>query len=216
MYSVLITAAGRGERLDLGYNKVLFEIKGKTILAYSVEFFLKDKEVDEIILVINQNDEEKIRDLFNEEKIKYVYGGITRQESVLNGLKAVRNPYVFIHDGARPYLENSDIKKIKEKLKTTACVLGAKVKESLARMSFSKLKNYVNRDEYILLKTPQAFKTEEILQAHLQANEKNNSYTDDASLYIEEMNKDVEVIEVNEMNIKMTTKLDIMILEEIL
>lgn len=216
MYSVIILAAGKGTRLNLGYNKVLYQIKNKTILEYSVERFLKDKDFDEIIIVVNEKDELQIKELFSQKNIQTCYGGITRQDSVYNGLSKVTNKYVLIHDGARPYIDISDLLKIKQTVKTNACVLVQKVKESLAKQSFNKLKTYLNREDYILLKTPQAFLTEKIKKAYELATKNDNMYTDDASVYMNELNEEVITIESSEFNIKLTTEFDLKILEEIL
>jgi 2-C-methyl-D-erythritol 4-phosphate cytidylyltransferase len=216
MYSVIILAAGKGTRLNLGYNKVLYQIKNKTILEYSVERFLKDKDIDEIIIVVNEMDELQIKELFSGKNIQICYGGITRQDSVYNGLSKVTNKYVLIHDGARPYIDISDLLKIEQTVKTSACVLVQKVKESLAKQSFNKLKTYLNREDYILLKTPQAFLTEKIKKAYELATKNDNMYTDDASVYMNELNEEVITIESSEFNIKLTTEFDLKILEEIL
>ncbi len=216
MYSVIILAAGKGTRLNLGYNKVLYQIKNKTILEYSVDFFLQDQDFTEIVIVVNKHDEIQIKELFNSKNIKIAYGGITRQDSVYNGLSLVTNKYVLIHDGARPFIDYKDIARIKETVKTEACVLVQKVKESLAKQSFNKLKTYLNRENYILLKTPQAFFTEKIKKAYELALKNDNMYTDDASVYMHELNEEVTTIEGNEFNIKLTTEFDLKILEEIL
>jgi len=216
MYSVIILAAGRGVRVNLGYNKVFYEINEKTVLEYSVDFFLKDPNFTEIIVVANQKDILQVKELLSRKNVIITLGGITRSDSVYKGLKKVTNKYVMIHDGARPYIDKKNIDSLKETVRTNACVLAKKVKDSIAKQSFNKLNRYVNREEYVFLQTPQAFQTNKIIRAYELAMENENVYTDDASLYMQELKEDVIIIEGNELNIKLTTELDIRILEAIL
>lgn len=216
MYSVIILAAGKGTRLNLGYNKVFYEINQKSILEYSVEYFLKDSSFSEIIIVTTEKDQSHVKELLKGKDIKITLGGITRQESVYNGLKKVNNKYVLIHDGARPYIDKNDIENLKKTVKENPCVLAKKIKESIAKVSFGKLKSYVNRDNYMLLQTPQAFTTDKIIKAYDLAIVNENSYSDDASLYMQELQEDVIILEGNENNIKLTTELDLRILEALL
>jgi len=216
MYSVIILAAGKGTRLNLGYNKVFYEIHHKTILEYSVDYFLKDSSFSEVIVVANEKDLSHLKEILSGKEVKITLGGITRQESVYNGLKKVNNKYVMIHDGARPFIDKDDIENLKLVVKENACVLGKKLKDSIARQSFGKLQSYVNRDNYVLLQTPQAFTTSKIIKAYDLAIKNENSYSDDASLYMHELLEDVIIIEGNEFNIKLTTELDLKILEAVL
>lgn len=216
MYSVIIVAAGKGSRLNLGYNKVFYEINHKTVLEYSVDYFVKDPDFSEIIIVTSEKDLNHMKNLLTGKNIKITLGGITRQESVYNGLKKVTNKYVMIHDGARPFIDKTDIENLKLAVRDSACVLAKKLKESIAKHSFNKLNSYVNRDNYVLLQTPQAFATSKIINAYEKAIKNENSYSDDASLYMQELHDDVIIIDGNELNIKLTTELDIKILEAIL
>ncbi|MDD4070413.1 MAG: IspD/TarI family cytidylyltransferase [Candidatus Izemoplasmatales bacterium] len=216
MYSVIILAAGKGLRLNLGYNKVFYEIKNKSILEYSVDYFLKDSSFTEIIVVINDKDKSQIKEILAGKNVKITTGGITRQESVYNGLKKASNKYVLIHDGARPFICKQDIDLLKRTVLENACVLAKKLKESIAKNSFGKLKKYINRDEYVFLQTPQAFLTEKIIKAYELAIKNNQTYSDDASLYMQELEEDVIIVDGNEFNIKLTTELDLRILEAVL
>ncbi|MDY0317630.1 MAG: 2-C-methyl-D-erythritol 4-phosphate cytidylyltransferase, partial [Candidatus Izemoplasmatales bacterium] len=75
MYSVIILAAGKGTRLNLGYNKVFYEIKQKSILEYSVDYFLKDSSFSEIIVVTSEKDQNQVKELLKGKDFKIVLGG---------------------------------------------------------------------------------------------------------------------------------------------
>ncbi len=115
--SLIITAAGKGSRLNASKNKTLLRIYDKTILELCIDALIKQQEIDEIIISYNEVDYKAYTkilkkyqntSLYSEKTIKLVEGGNERHNSVLNCLKAVNNKadYVMIHDAARPFLLN--------------------------------------------------------------------------------------------------------------
>ena len=217
MFSVVIVAAGNASRAGLGYNKIFYPIKGKYLIEYSVDYFLKDNDFKEIIIVVSKNDLQRVRSLFSSSKIKYVFGGSSRQRSVFNGLSLVTEEFVMIHDSARPNLQILNIDYLKqETINNDACVLFTPTKDSVIEYNKGKIIKYLNRDNIGLIQTPQAFRTSLIKKAHSLALKNGNNYTDDASLYIKELNKDISLILGDETNIKATTKIDFTFLEEVL
>ncbi len=217
MYSAIIVAAGSAKRTGLGYNKMLYKIKGKSILEHSLKHFIEDDDFKEIVIVLSKEEISKVKSMLSNQKIKYVIGGSTRQKSVFNGLSLVNEKYVFIHDGARPNIDRKQIMQLKQVCRNTeACVLYTKAKDSVIQFNESKIHNYLDRDTVGLIQTPQVFDSKSIKKAHSLAINNKNNYTDDASLYMGELNKAVELVEGNDLNIKATTKFDLMLLEEIL
>lgn len=217
MFSTVIVAAGSAKRTGLGYNKIFYKIHGKTLLEYSLANFLMDDDFKEIIIVLSKEDLHEVRKLFSNPKIKYVIGGSTRQKSVFNGLSLVNEEYVFIHDGARPNLSKEKIIELKEMMKSRdAVILYTKVKDSVVKYDGDEVSEYLNRDHIGLVQTPQVFRSVLIKKAHSQAINTKKCYTDDASLFASELNKEICLIESNEFNIKATTKFDLMLLEELL
>ena len=86
MNSVIIVAAGIGSRLGGKTPKQFIELdSNKSILHVSVEAFLKNKLIDEIIIVVLPVWLEKIKNEFNQCIV--VAGGKTRSESSIIGLK---------------------------------------------------------------------------------------------------------------------------------
>jgi len=217
MFSTIIVAAGSAKRTELGYNKIFYKIHGKTLLEYSLVHFLKDDDFKEIIIVLSKEDLHEVRKIFSDPKIKYVIGGSTRQKSVFNGLSLVNEEYVFIHDGARPNINKEIILDLKEKVKNRdAVILYTKVKDSVVKYYENEVSEYLNRDEIGFIQTPQVFRSDLMKKAHSQAINNKNFYTDDASLFMKELKKDIYLVENNDLNIKATTKLDLMLLEELL
>lgn len=103
-YSVIITAGGASTRFGNNRNKLLEKINDKEIIKYTIEAF-SNELIDEIIIPTNKNIIAYLMKIFdNNSKIKIIEGGLTRQESVYKALQYVKNPYVLIHDGARPMI----------------------------------------------------------------------------------------------------------------
>ena len=217
MYSVIIVAAGSSQRAGLGYNKIFYKINDKTLLEYTIDNFIKDSDFKEIVIVLSKNDLSQVKSLFTNERIKYVIGGSTRQKSVFNGLNLINSKYVFIHDGARPNISKSEIAKLKQVSRNTdAVVLYSKVNDSVVKYGEDKIIEYLDRSEIGLIQTPQVFRSDLIKQAHSLALHNGNNYTDDASLYMKELNKKVTLIEGQDLNIKATTIYDLTLLEDLL
>jgi len=217
MFSAIILGGGSGERMGLGYNKVLYKIKEKTVIEHASKLFIEDPEFSEVIIVANREDYDRIKILFKQEKVKVIKGGDTRQKSVYEALiNLLEDTYVFIHDGARPNISKKSIEILKKEVINQPAILFTKAKDSIIQYKNDIIKEYLNRDQIGYIKTPQAFKKEEILKAYELALEKDHEYTDDASLYMGELKKDIRLIEDNDANIKLTTKFDLDIMEDIL
>lgn len=199
-YNVVIPAAGTGSRMNLGYNKLLFILNGKTIIEQSIKSFIEDKDCKLIILVCNELDESNFKNIIIDNKIIYVRGGAIRQTSVNNGLQYVTSDYVLIHDGARPYLTKKLLETIKSTLKDYSCVIPVvKAKEATVCNG-----DYL--DDVYLVQTPQAFHTSILKKAMKQCK---SIYRDEGSLVKKELDITLTLIEGEYQNIKITTIEDI-------
>ncbi len=217
MYTALIVAAGSGTRVDLGYNKVFYEVHSKPILLYSVDQFIKDTDFSEIIIVHAKGEYERMKAVLKDRTVIFVEGGSTRQESVYNGLKAVTNAVVFIHDGARPNLKTQYLEQLKAKLcEAQALTLAMKSKDTIKIVRNGQIVGDVPRDESYLIQTPQVFITDEIKKAHEAFKKSNIPFTDDTSIYKAYNHGVVSIVEGDDENIKVTTKFDLLKLEDIL
>ena len=122
-YQAIVLAAGEGLRSHLSYHKVLYPIQNKPMIYWSILPFVEDKECQSIILVIHPQDEMQLKQSISDQKITFIHGGKTRQESVQRGLTYIHEEYVIIHDGARPFLKKDLLKRLKNALKNHACVI---------------------------------------------------------------------------------------------
>lgn len=196
-YSCLIMAAGSGQRMGLGFNKVLYKLaSGKTILEESMKHFIDDDDCKEIIVVIN----EKI-DFIKHSKVIFEKGGTLRMDSVLNGLKKASCDFVMIHDGSRPYFKKRHLEQLKASLiKNNACILAVKAKDTIKKVVDLKIKETLDRDFIYLAQTPQCFKKDLLLKAYENCDFK---ATDDSSI-VEFLGHEVSIVEGDYANIKIT------------
>ncbi len=119
MYSAMVLAAGIGSRMGLGYNKMLYEIKGAPVIIHTIKKFLNDATCGQIVLVVNEIEINTMQQLLSEanlmdERIEIVKGGKERQYSVYNGLQVINQDIVLVHDGARPFVTSEMIQKCYE------------------------------------------------------------------------------------------------------
>ena len=201
---VIIAAAGKGERLGLGYNKLLMRIEEQSILYRTVSAFVGLSFVHNIIVSISPVDEEAIRRELDGLDVTYAYGGDTRTDSVKNALALVTTPYVLIHDGARPFVTTDLITKVMETtVSKGACIPALPITDTVKRVVDGTVVDTPPRSELVAVQTPQGFDTEKLRLAYST----DGIYTDDASAY--ERIARVYTVMGEETNTKITTPSDI-------
>ena len=204
MISVILLMAGVGSRMNMNQNKVLLKLNDKPVFIHSYEKFKKFGL--EIICVINPNDELDVKTALSDD-VNIVYGGKTRQESVYNGLMQCKGNYVLIHDAARPLISEEVIQKIVDMSKLELPILTYfKCKNTVKDISDGV--KTLNRDNIIFAATPQCASLNDMIYCHQEANKNNYIATDDISLIEKYLNKEILLLESNEENFKITTKLD--------
>lgn len=220
----IIVAAGRGKRMGMDFNKQFILLNNKPILAYTLEKFEKTESIDEIVLVVGKDEigfvKENIIDKYSIKKVsKIVAGGKERQDSVYNGLLAVKEhcSIILIHDGARPFIEEELIEKsIDMAIKMGAVVVAVPVKDTIKRVDNDmKVIDTLKRDELWSIQTPQTFQYKLLKKAYDLNRENKDIVTDDAMM-VERLGGTVNILKGSYKNIKITTPEDLIIAENIL
>ena len=202
MVSVIVVMAGSASRMHIKENKVYLPLGNKAVFEYCLDLFLSYSF--EVICVIRKEDRNQLKQY--ESKVKIVYGGKTRQESVYNGLKEATKPYVLIHDAARPFLSKTTVDACLHSLKENkACLVVAPCKDSIYQRTPLKA---IARDTLLLAQTPQGGRTNDLLEVHQEAIKEGFQATDDISLLLKYKDCMVELIEGSDENFKITTQLD--------
>ena len=218
--TAVILAAGQGRRMGTKIQKQYLLLAGKPVLYYSLDTFQKSELIDEICIVTGAGDEEYCRQEIVERygftKVNQIIaGGAERYLSVWNALQTLDgNGYVFIHDGARPFVDEAMITRVYEEVCAFhACVVGMPVKDTIKIADEDGfVKETPDRSRVWMVQTPQVFETEIVKQAYskLMETEKTN-VTDDAMVVEQMMQIPVKFVEGSYENIKITTPEDLKI-----
>nr|WP_317333789.1 2-C-methyl-D-erythritol 4-phosphate cytidylyltransferase [uncultured Romboutsia sp.] len=223
MNGVVIVAAGTGSRMNMGINKQFIKLEGKEIIAYTIEKFYNNSNIEDIVVVVKENESEffkkEILGKYNFRNIKIAYGGKERQDSVYNGLKLLdeKCDIVLIHDGARPFISDKIIDNCIEKAKEhKAIVVGVPVKDTIKVIDNDKnIVDTPNRSVLWAVQTPQTFDYNILIDAYKDAF-KNGFYGTDDAMLVERVGYKVKVVEGSYNNIKITTQEDLNVGSQIL
>ena len=149
-----------------------------------------------------------------------IAGGRERYDSVYAGLCACEDSdYVFIHDGARPFLTEDMIRRGKEAvLASGACVIGMPSKDTIKIADENGMvASTPSRSLVWNIQTPQIFSYTAIREAYERARQQNMAdITDDAMVMERFGNMKIKLVEGSYENIKITTPEDILVAEKIL
>ena len=111
MNIAIILSGGTGMRVGANIPKQFIKVQGKPILAYTLENFQNDPEIDEIEIVCHKDWTQNVRDIcrkYDIAKLRWLTnGGATFQKSTLNGIfnlrdKISRDDIVVIAFGVSP------------------------------------------------------------------------------------------------------------------
>lgn len=143
--------------------------------------------------------------------ITMVVGGKERQDSVLNALQILPEDceWVMIHDGVRPFVSRRLLEDTWRAAQLTGVAIAAlSVNDTVKRVRGQQVLETLPRDEIKLVQTPQIFRKDLILAAYAKAQELGWTGTDDAS-FAERLGINVQVVEGEPTNIKVTTPADL-------
>lgn len=224
--AAVLLAAGQGRRMNNPIPKQYLLLKEKPVLYYSLKT-LEESMLDEIILITNANDIEycknEIIDRYQFQKVKKIIcGGKERYYSVYNGLNELKEvDYVWIHDGARPFLTNQMILDTFQAVQQyRACVIGMPVKDTIKIVNENKIiQETPPRETIWSVQTPQVFEFSLIKKAYdkfIKEKKETLQITDDAMLVEQMTNCDVKLVQGDYHNIKITTPEDLIIAETFL
>lgn len=224
--TAILLAAGMGSRMGNpdGVTKQMMSLGGMPVIARTIDAFEKSKAVREIVLV-GRADElgryEEMKQTYGFTKLcKLVVGGATRQESAIEGFKAVSDTteLVLIHDGARCLVTEEII----DKVSRAALVHGAAVAVEGATSTVKQIdakgmiEQTLDRTLVRFAQTPQAFRTEVYRAAVYLTLSKGPFMATDDSMFAENIGLPVKAVECGDENIKITTRRDLYVAEAIL
>jgi len=209
MVGAIIVGGGKSSRF--GEDKISYLIDDKPLIYYTALPFIKSDFINEIVVVLSKDNYKKIKKYFgNLKKIKnIVVGGEERKDSVINGLECFLNSNidkVLIHDGARPIVKSELINKIVYKIDDKKCIVPVIAANETIKFIKNKKIKTLNRDSLYITQTPQGFPFPKIY--YLYKKYENKKLFDD-SMVFELENEEIELINGDFSNIKVTYNNDI-------
>ena len=220
----LVPAAGMGKRMGASINKQYLLLGGKPILARTLELFQQADFIDEVYPIVPQEEIDYCRvnivEKYGITKVRQIIaGGAERQNSVLNGLRAVAMStagIVVIHDGARPLVPLSAVRRSVElAAEHDGALVAVPAKDTVKIVKGAFVISTPPRDSLWLAQTPQTFRYGIIRHAYETAEAEGFIGTDDASL-LERTGKKVHIVIGDYRNIKITTPEDLTLAEAFL
>lgn len=237
--TAVVLAAGSGSRMHSSVPKQFMKLEGKPLICYALQAVEQSAIIDDCILVTGAEDiaymQREIVEKYGFSKVDTItaggserYESVARAMAVLEGgdMKAAnRDGYVFIHDGARPFLTE----KILEDTYAAAyaygaCVAAMPVKDTI---KLADGEGYAvqtpNRSTVWTVQTPQVFEVQMICEAYRRLmgqlpalRQQGIQITDDAMVVETMMNRHVKLVQASYKNIKITTQEDMKIAEVLL
>ncbi len=221
-FAVILAAAGKSRRFsDKNYKKPFANLAGRAVWLHSAEKFIGRDDCAQTIVVIAAEDREEFQRRFGANVaimgIEVCEGGKERSDSVKNALALVKEDVelVAVHDAARPCLTERWIDQaLAAAAKHGAALLASRVTATLKRTDADRMiQETVSRENLWQAQTPQIFRRELLAQAHAQG--AGSEVTDDAQL-VEQLGHPVQIVECSPLNVKITTKEDLRLAEQIL
>ena len=208
---IIIVAGGSGSRMGSTIPKQFLDLNSKPILMHTIEKMYRSLDHSEIILALPKSKFDTWKKLCQEHQFKVnhqvIEGGNTRFESVSNALKKVNEQSIIaVHDGVRPLVKNSVVNECMQTAQKKGTAIPVMAIEESLRQKTDSGSVVVNRDEYLIVQTPQCFSSEVLLKAYQQ--DYSPTFTDDASV-VEAMGIEIQLIQGNKENIKITTQEDL-------
>jgi 2-C-methyl-D-erythritol 4-phosphate cytidylyltransferase len=222
MNAAIIVAAGQGVRMGPLVRKQFLQLDGSPILSHTLRVFDSCPLIDHICLVVPEGEIAYCRQnvlpaATLQTPLTLVAGGPARQDSVWNGLMALKGSsgLVAIHDGVRPFVTSEQLADcIQMADRHGACILGIPATDTLKTVSADgHIYSTLERENVWLAQTPQVFRYDLIWKAHEQSRKEGITGTDDAELLEKTLGTPIKIIPGSRNNIKITTPEDLLLAE---
>ena len=226
--TAVVLAAGTGSRMQSGVAKQFMELDGRPLIWYALHAVEESSVVDDCVLVTGAEDisyvKKEIVEKYGFRKVAAVVaGGAERYDSVYLALRFIadggltvpnRDGYVFIHDGARPFLTEEILRRCYDEVRVCrACVAAMLVKDTVKVADHDGFAvRTPDRSTLWQIQTPQVFETRLITEAYekMMARQKAAGVriTDDAMAVETFTDVPVKLVRGSYENIKVTTPED--------
>lgn len=212
---VIIPAAGIGTRFGGATPKQFTPLRGRPLIAYAIEKFLREESVKRIIICVAQErrtEFERTVVACGWKSVDVVVGGATRQDSVFRGLVAASSgsaTLVAVHDAVRPFFTVATFQQLLEAAEVHGAALPAlPVSDTIHRVVDQFIVETADREEWVGAQTPQCFQLALLQRVYDRARKEGWESTDDAGL-VSRSGHRVRVLPGDPQNIKITRPVDL-------
>ena len=227
MNIAVIFAGGVGKRMNTnGTPKQFLNVNGIPIIIHTLKIFEKCSEIDYIVIACLESYIQMLQELVMEHRLRKVYkivpGGETGQDSIYHGLQAAQEiegteKIVLIHDGVRPLIDESLIRRNIESVRAHGTAISAvPARETIIQIqNGNQVASVTNREATFLARAPQSFYLEDILHFYQKAEKEHLRFIDSCTLMLHYGQK-LHTVETDSQNIKITTPDDYYIFKALL
>jgi len=213
--AVIIPAAGTGSRFGGELPKQFHPLAGKPLVQHVIERFLLDENVSRVIVPVA---EMLLASVKNSERVVWVAGGETRQQSVIRGLAETRDAdLIAIHDAARPLFSEATFHAVVAAARETGAALPVvPVTDTIHLMSNeATIVETLDRSMLAAAQTPQCFRADVLRDVLVRAQLEGIEGTDEAGLAAR-FGYTVKAVPGDPRNLKITVPEDLVIAESYL
>jgi 2-C-methyl-D-erythritol 4-phosphate cytidylyltransferase len=215
---MVVLAGGIGKRIGRPFPKQFLLLGGKPLIVHVLEKARALPEIERVVITCPEAHLEPTRELISNHglgpKFECILGGVSRQESVYNGLVALGGiDSVIIHEAVRPLIT----------VDTFRTLIDAPDENVMygIPISFTVIKGHeyveglLDRDELVNVQLPQKFDRAKLLAAHESARREDVFFTEDAGLFFHYTGEPVRILPGSDENIKITVPTDTVTAEAI-
>lgn len=222
MNIAIILSGGIGSRLGLDIPKQYAVVNGQPIINYCLRTFMSNNNTDAIVIGVADEwldfVKEQVNIIGKTKPVYYSSSGETRQYSVYNALKAVKNTgcadddIVIIHDAARPLLTTDLIGRCYKACLDADCVMPAIPVKDTTYLSEDgvHIKALLDRSQLRCGQSPEAFRFGKYLQVHEKMGREEILKINGSTELAFKGGLECMIIDGDPMNFKITTPEDLL------
>jgi 2-C-methyl-D-erythritol 4-phosphate cytidylyltransferase len=216
---VIIPAAGSGTRFGSAAPKQFSPLRGRPIIAHTIDRFAAEPAVERIIVALADDQRDSMADLIARqgwERIELFRGGATRQESVLEGVASIDSaddPLVAVHDSVRPFFSHGLLRALLLAAESDgAAVPLVPLSDTIHRVAGGLVHETPDRNDWGLAQTPQCARLSLLRTGLQQAAREGLTGTDEAAI-LRHAGIPVRVVAGEVRNLKITYAHDLVLAE---
>lgn len=208
-FDAVVVAAGSSSRFGEA-DKLTIDLEGRPVVAWSLAAFSSVEGLDRLVLVVAPERVDEFvalaRTWLPGRSLEVVAGGARRRDSVEGGLRACRNRYVAVHDGARPLVTAELIVRVVAAADGRAGAIAATpVTDTIKEVRDGVVNGHPHRSRLWAAQTPQVVLRQAWLDA---AGMGDDDETDDAAM-LSRLGLECVVVDAGADNLKITRRTDL-------